>query len=125
MNGTLIANQYAREDVASRASTRRTVISYDNGAFWSGVSLLQGRMCAFFFTHVTSEDVDVISGKKGELSFSYFSLASGGNGKLTTLVKYLDYSGIDPRSKNCCTFHQQVKGGTGYLNLMNSLTIYS
>ncbi|CAI8011488.1 VPS10 domain-containing receptor SorCS3 [Geodia barretti] len=37
VNGTLIANQYAREDAASRASTRRTVISYDNGAFWSGI----------------------------------------------------------------------------------------
>ena len=59
MNGTLIANQYAREDAASRASTRRTVISYDNGAFWSGVSLLQGGECVrgFFYTYVTSEDI--------------------------------------------------------------------
>ena len=111
MNGTLIANQYAREDVASRAFTRRTVISYDNGAFWSGVSLLQGRMCAVFFTHVTSEDVDVISGKKGELSLSYLSLASGGNGRLTTLVKYLDYSGIDPQEQILLYFSPTSEGG--------------
>ena len=38
VNGTLIANQYTREEVDHPASSIRTVISLDNGGFWEGVS---------------------------------------------------------------------------------------
>ena len=38
LNGTLIANQYTREEVDHPASSIRTVISLDNGGFWEGVS---------------------------------------------------------------------------------------
>ena len=38
LNGTLIANQYARDYPFRRSFAKRTVISSDNGAFWTGVS---------------------------------------------------------------------------------------
>ncbi|CAI8046683.1 VPS10 domain-containing receptor SorCS1, partial [Geodia barretti] len=37
LNGTLVANQYTREDTSDLASSIRTVISLDNGGFWEGL----------------------------------------------------------------------------------------